>query len=101
MAQNEFRQQRDLWNKFMHYELASDGDASDCAVSVRTAQSQYELLSLSTNCAVSVRTAQSQYELLSQYELRSLSTNCAVSVRTHTETHCMYLHKFNAMLKEF
>jgi hypothetical protein len=35
-AQNEFRQQRDLWNKLMHYESASDGDASDCSVSVRT-----------------------------------------------------------------
>jgi hypothetical protein len=35
MAQNEFTQQRDLWNKLMHYESASDGDTSDCSVSVR------------------------------------------------------------------
>jgi hypothetical protein len=34
-AQNEFRQQRDLWDRLMHYESASDGDASDCSVSVR------------------------------------------------------------------
>jgi hypothetical protein len=35
MAQNEFRQQRDLWDKLKHYELASDGHTSDCSVSVR------------------------------------------------------------------
>jgi len=34
MAQNEFRQQRNLWNKLMHYESPSEGDASDCSFSV-------------------------------------------------------------------